>query len=230
MAEASHLTHEDRHRALVERLTADVQPIRRIWPVGVRLGLWMVLEAGVLAWVSAHTTDHFQERLTQPAYAIEIVSFAAAAIISAALALRSAIPGRSLPASEAALAAVLVFAGAMLLSVAQPMNAANRLADFVRQGLPCAYSTGMFAVLPWLGLWWAVRRGVPMRSGLSGVLIGGAALSFSFAMMRVACPSDEPLHLLIWHLLPALILTVLSGLAGIVWLQLRVHVPSRDPA
>jgi len=228
MAEAPHLTHEDRHRALVERLTANVQPIPRIWPVAVRLGLWIVLEACILAWVSAHTTNHFKEKLTQPAYAIEIFFFAAAAIISAALALRSAIPGRSLPARETALAAVLVLAGAMLLSVAEPMNTANRLGDFVRQGLPCAYSTGMFAVLPWLGLWWAVRRGAPMRSGLSGVLIGGAALSFSFAMMRVACPSDEPLHLLTWHLLPALILTVFSGLAGMVWLRLRS--PSRHPA
>ena len=114
MPEAVQITHEDHHRALVRRLAPDVKPTRRLWSVGVRLGIWILLEVGVLAWVVTHTGNDFIEKLRQPVYAIEIISFAAAAIISATLALRSAVPGRALRASEATLAAVLVLLGPRL--------------------------------------------------------------------------------------------------------------------
>jgi hypothetical protein len=230
MPEGSQITHEDHHRALVRRLATDFKPRRRLWSVGVRLGLWLLLEVGVLAWVVTHTDNDFIEKLRQPIYAIQILFFAAAAIISATLALRSAIPGRTMRASEATLAAILVLAGAALVTVAEPMNTTNPLGDFVRAGLPCARATWMLAALPLLLLWWMVRRGAPMRGGLSGLFVGAGALFFSFAIMRVGCPIDEPLHILTWHLLPALALTALSTLAGGVWLRFRRSARHPDPA
>src|SRR6266851_3589159 len=111
MAEVSQRTHEDRHRALVTRLATQVKPARRLWSVGARLCVWMFLGVGVLAWAGTHTTNRFIAKLSQPAYAFEVIFFAAAAIISAMLALRSAIPGRTLRTSEALLATGLVIAG-----------------------------------------------------------------------------------------------------------------------
>jgi hypothetical protein len=230
MPEAVEITHEDHHRALVRRLATEVKPTRRLWSVGVRLGIWILLEVGVLAWVVTHTDNDFIQKLRQPVYAIEILFFAAAAIISATLALRSAIPGRVLRASEGVLAAVLVLAGAALVTAAKPINTTNPLGDFVRAGLPCARDTWMFAALPLLLLWWMVRRGASMRGGFSGLLVGAGALFFSFAMMRVACPIDEPLHVLTWHLLPALALIALSTLTGGMWLRFRRRARRPDLA
>jgi hypothetical protein len=45
-------------------------------------------------------------------------------------------------------------------------------------------------------------------------------------MLRLECPIDEPLHILTWHLLPALALIALSTLAGGTWLR----VPHTGPA
>jgi hypothetical protein len=42
---------------------------------------------------------------------------------------------------------------------------------------------------------------------------------FSFAIMRIVCPIDEPLHLVTWHLGPAIAATLISTLAGAVWLR-----------
>src|SRR5260370_39265220 len=98
MPEVSQITHEDHHRALVRQLASEVKLRKRLWSVGVRLGIWILLEAGVLAWVVTHTDNDFIRKLREPVYAIEILFFAAAAIISATLALRSAIPGRALRA------------------------------------------------------------------------------------------------------------------------------------
>jgi hypothetical protein len=225
---APHISHEDHHRALVRRLSSEVRPARPLWPVGARLGLWLVLEAGVLAWVMSHTTNHFTAKLTHPVYAIELVFFAGAALISAALALRSAVPGRTLLASEATFAGALVLAGTIVFTIARPMDTSYTLGDFGRSGLRCACETVMLGALPWLSLWWMVRRGAPMSGWLSGLLVGAGALLFSFAVMRIACPIDEPLHLLIWHLLPALASIALSALAGATWLRFRPS--TRHPA
>jgi hypothetical protein len=181
----------------------------------------MMLELGVLAWVATHTTNHFTTKLTHPGYVIEVVFFAAGAIISAVLALRSAIPGRTLSASEATIAGALMLTGTIVVAISQPMITSNPLGDFVRTGLRCAGATVMFGALPWLLLWWLVRRGAPTSGWLSGLLVGAGALLFSFAVMRVVCPIDEPLHLLTWHLLPALVVIALSTMAGAAWLRLR---------
>jgi hypothetical protein len=227
MPEASQITHDERHRVLVRRLATKVKPTRRLWPVEVRLGLWIILEVGVLAWVATHTDNDFVRKLKQPAYASEVIFFAAASVISAALALRSAIPGRPLRAIEATLAVMLVVTGTAFVTAAEPMNTSNPLSEFVRTGLRCSYETWLFAAPALLVLWWMVHRGASMSGRLSGLLVGAGALFFSLAIMRVRCPIDEPLHILVWHVLPALVLIALSTLAGGVWL--RFHPLARRP-
>jgi hypothetical protein len=66
-----------------------------------------------------------------------------------------------------------------------------------------------------------------MRGRLSGLLVGTAALSLSVALLRLACPIDEPLHLRMWHLLPALLLTALSAIAGTTWLRFHPRPAKR---
>jgi hypothetical protein len=224
MSEAANIVHEKRHRGLVSRLAGEITPKRPLWPVGARLTLWMLIEIGVLAWVISHTTNNFVARLAHPAYVIEIVFFATAAIICAALALKSAIPGRILSAKEVTMAASLAMAGTVVLVMAQPIATSDSLGDFARNGWRCAVSTVLLGALPWLGLWWLVKRGASMSSWLSGLFAGAGALLFSFAVMRIVCPIDEPLHLLIWHLLPALAVAGLSALAGVKWLRFRPHI------
>lgn len=206
---------------MVSWLAKEITPRRPLWPVSARLALWMLIEIGILAWVISKTTNNFVARLPHPSYSIEIVLFATTAMIFAALALKSAIPGRMLSAKEVIMAGSLAIAGIAVLIMAQPIATSDPLGDFARSGWRCAVQTVLFGTLPWLGLWWLVKRGAPMKGWMSGLLAGAGALLFSFAVMRIACPSDEPLHLLIWHLLPALTVIGLSGLAGIRWLRFR---------
>jgi hypothetical protein len=216
--------HQERHRALVSWLASEITPRRPLWPVSARLTLWMLIEVGILVWVISHTKHNFVARLTHPAYAIGIVFFAAAAMICAVLALRSAIPGRMLSAKGVIVAIALALVGTLVLVMAQPMATSDSLGDFALNGWRCAVNTALFGTLPWLGLWWLIRRGASMSGRLSGLLAGAGALLFSFAVMRIVCPIDDPLHLLIWHLLPALTVIGLSALAGVKWLRFRPHI------
>jgi hypothetical protein len=201
---------------------------RRLWRVGMRLGLWMALQIGILAWVMTGGGSDFIIRLKQPAYAMEVLFLGSAAVILAALALRSAIPGRYLRTGEGMLAAVLVLAGTLLVASIEPLDTTRSLGEFVRVGLPCALRIALYSALPLAALWWMVRRGASMRGGLSGLLAGGSAVFFAFAILRLECPINEPRHILTWHLLPAVALIGLSALAGVRWLKFRSHAWRRE--
>jgi hypothetical protein len=221
MSGAPHIAHDEHHRALVTRFSKELTPTRPLWPVSARLGLWAAVEVGILAWVMTHTRNQFAAKLTHPLYIVEIVLFATAAIILAALALKSAIPGRRLPARAATMAIAFILTGTIAVTIAHPIDTTVPLHYFVRAGVRCADKTIILSALPWLVLWWLVKRGASMSAWLSWLLVGAGALLFSFAAMRIACPSDEPLHLLIWHLLPALAVIGLSAIAGSIWLRFR---------
>jgi hypothetical protein len=221
VAEASPMTHAERHRLLVEALAANIRPVRPLWPVRARLGLWLLLEALVLLWEATHTGNDFVRKLGHLDYALEVTFFAVAATLAAMLALRLAIPGRRAGPREVALSMVLVLIGIVLVMVGEPMRTGYPLGEFVHTGMRCAFEICVLAALPWVALWWAVRRGAPMRGAAAGALIGAAALLFAFAALRIGCPIDEPLHLVTWHLLPVLVLTALSALAGAAWLRFR---------
>jgi hypothetical protein len=219
VAEAAPISHAERHRLLVEALAATVSPVRPLWPVRARLGLWLLLEALVLLWVATHTSNDFVRKLGHLDYALEVIFFAAAATLAAMLALRLAVPGRRVGSREAALSIALVLIGTALVLVGEPMRVGYPLGEFLHVGLQCALRTCILAALPWVALWWAVKRGASMRGAAAGAFTGAAALLFAFASMRIGCPIDEPLHVLTWHLMPALALIVLSALAGAAWLR-----------
>ena len=170
------LNHEERHRILVRQLASEITPRRPLRPVSVRLLLWAGLDAVIIVWVMFHTTNDFTAKLMHLPYLIEVVFFAAAALISAALALRSAIPGRTVSASEAVIAAALVMTGTIVVIVAEPMGTGARLRDFARIGIGCSIGTVINGALPLLVLWWLVKRGAPMNGWLSGLLVGSASL------------------------------------------------------
>lgn len=229
MAEQSQGAYEERHRELVERLARDLKPVRPLWPVSARLALWLALEALFVLLMIAVTKNDFMLKLAHPVYLLEVTFFAIAGILSAVLALRAAIPGRGVRKSEIAIAAGLVVAGILLL-MSQPVQTGLPLNEFIGAGVRCACNTGIIALVPWLALWWAVRRGAPMNGAAEGALVGGGALLFTFALMRIGCPIDDELHLLTWHLVPALLLIGLSTIAGAMWLRFRPRTPSTASA
>ena len=109
-----------------------MKPTRRLWPVSIRLALWMALEIGILMWVTTGNGSNVIGRLKEPVYAMEVLFFGFAAVILAALALRSAIPGRHLSTCEATIAALLALAGTLLIVAATPMDTTRSVAEFVR--------------------------------------------------------------------------------------------------
>ena len=206
-------------RALIRRLQADAVPVGRLWPPVVRLGLWLVLVAAVggTLGLSGFRPD-LGTQLRDPAFLFDIVLLTLAGVAAALIALRDAVPGRGASRFAALVPLGLALAAAGLWG-RLPLQGEVAVRHFIATGLPCATRTFVLAALPWCTLLIAVRRGAPLDPATAGVLIGGAALVMASLLMRLACPLDERLHLLVWHGLPVVGGTLLSAGAGLAWLR-----------
>ena len=69
--------HDQMHRALVDRLAADLQPIRPLWPVRIRIGFWLALEMAILVWAATiHSgRQNLLDQFKSPLYLAEFCTF-----------------------------------------------------------------------------------------------------------------------------------------------------------
>ena len=160
------------YAALIDHSIKDFQPVKRLWPVGPRLALWLLLEAGILGLGAAmRGVDGFWPVHTA-ADLMGIALLLLIGIIAGHIALRSAIPGREVGSGYLLLAAAVLgatcAAGMLGTGIAAP---SGRLVDLA--------SIFAFGALPWIALFWAVRRGVPSHPARTGGLVGLAAFCFA---------------------------------------------------
>jgi hypothetical protein len=199
---------------VLNRLIGDFQPARRILPVNIRLGLWLVLEFSMFAMVAlAVPRPDLGSALLNPHYVLPLGIFAIVGAAGGSLALRSSVPG--LEASGSQIGSVSIAAlVALAVAVAVPANTEITLRSFIGAGIKCLACTWIFALLPWIVLFWTVKRAAPLRGYLAGGLVGVAAFSFAFTATRLGCPIDDSLHVLMWHILPGIVGVALSAVAG----------------
>jgi hypothetical protein len=208
MAELSEIDY----RVLIDRLIQDFRPVKRLWPVHIRLLLWILLEAAIVAVAmllngpsDATAVVYFHN------YGIDAAGFFLVSIAAAWMALRNSIPGRETSATELILLAVGIIAAAMIVQF-EPLTQTLLSSDDFRSALGRQLT---FAALPWITLFWAARRAMPLRPQLTGGMIGIAASSFAVAAELFSGPA----YPITWELLIGTILTGLLVIAGAAWLD-----------
>jgi hypothetical protein len=208
------------HDALVGRLTADLRSVRRLWPPVVRLVLWLVLAAAVVVGAAqVGLRRDLGAQFRQPLYVLEIVALLGGGICAAAAALLAAVPARE-GRGLGSLALLLALLVVVVLGLESPSGIRSRAA-FVTEGLPCVFYVAAYGLLPWVALFTVTARAAPLEGGTVGAYVGGAAFLVGAAAVRIACPIDSPAHVLVWHLPAIALWTVLSAVAGAVWLKPR---------
>lgn len=209
-----------RYDIMVEQMFPDFRPAKPVWPVHKRLTLWLALElAIVIAALTAHRPD-LPQRLHSVEFLLELGAFMAMSIGAAVLALKAAIPGREPNSNQLAVVLLLALTAITLISC-DPSMVHVSLGRFIRAGMQCTIFTCTVAAMPWLGLFWAVRRGASLVPRSAGALIGIAAFAFAFAIGRLCCPIEDSLHFLTWHMLPGVAGVLVSISVANAWLQRR---------
>lgn len=220
-----------RYDQLIEPIFADFKPAPALWPVNVRIGLWLLLQVCIVVLIvdaGVHSNSplfrgipNLEGKFHEWEFILGVAALSVVGILSAASAIRSAVPGE-LEMRGARFALLIVSAAVgLLLMVHEPAHAVTSLHQFVLSGSRCAICVVTVAALPWIALFWAVRRAMPMWGATEGTLVGIAAFAFSFVISRMGCPIDDLSHVLLWHALPAALGAAASVLAGAYWLQDR---------
>jgi hypothetical protein len=211
-------TYKIDYDVLIDRSIKGFQSAKRLWPVAFRLALWVLLEGVILTLAAAVGSPALMPGLVHdPGRALGVAAFVLAGSGAGFLALRSAIPGRESTTAELLLDATAI-AVAILILVGSGANG-NAFAGSLHSGLSATLQIVGFAAFPWLALFWAVRRGVPLRPGESGGLIGVAAFCFALAAVRSISGSSEATALIYWQVIPAIVGAAVSSLAGTIWLN-----------
>jgi hypothetical protein len=103
-----------------------------------------------------------------------------------------------------------------LLTAVQPIHmndAAIAGVTISPWGARCALIAGVIGITAMASFTAALRRAVPVASGLRGVAVGAAAGAWAGLAVFMFCPSGDPQHLIVGHLAPIVVLTLMGALA-----------------
>lgn len=201
---------------LIARLVAEAHPVRRLWSPGRRLTVWLGIALVFLGGILVLNPRHdLTVRMREPLFVLELVTLSLVGVLLAAQALRQAVPGMG-GERLAGIVGGAVLGGALLLR--QPVQMALSMDAFVALGVPCAGTVLGLAAGPWVALVIALRRGAPLSAARAGALAGGAAAVLAFLLLRLSCPVDELLHVVVWHGLPVVVAGVACTALGSWWL------------
>jgi hypothetical protein len=205
--------HEIDFKALIDRSIKDFQPVKKLWPAGLRLVLWVLLDIGILALVAVFRgSDNLGHLIDTSRELLGIAALFLTSIAAASMALRSAIPSHEITRSELILLISVVVA-AFVINVT-PSSGILTLREFLGDGATSTVRLLDLAALPWLALFWAVRRGVPTQPMATGALVGIAAFCFALATQHLALASNELPNPIAWQAFSGVVIVTASAYAG----------------
>jgi hypothetical protein len=211
-------TREYRYARLIDQLAGELRPVKRLWPVRKKLGLWVLLETAILLMASAMMGRAGFSASIHGINAAPVAMLLAVSVVAAGLALRGAVPGRDAAPAELGLLALAIVAAAAEVHYGGQADAIT-FDIWSSAGWNSMLGVLGWAALPYVVLFLAVGRGVALHPARTGGLIGVAAFCFAIAADRFlsrwsGAPCPE-----VWSLILGLVVTTLSAWAGRVWLN-----------
>jgi hypothetical protein len=86
---------------------------------------------------------------------------------------------------------------------------------FSTDGIPCSLHILLLSAIPFTLLFLILRKSAPIQSLYAGLNIGLCCATLGIFLLQFSCPSDDPGHLLMWHVLvPIGSLGILGALLG----------------
>lgn len=198
--------------ALIDRLGDTLQPVRRL--PSVRLRTAALIGAAALAICTALLVTggrrDLAEMLKETSFILENLLMTAAAIAAAIAAFHLAIPDTHIRPLTRVL---LVLSTGIWFSLVGHavygiMNQAAIAPDY--QNIACVKDLALLASLPLLIAFVMLARSAPVWRGWAGYAAVLGVSSASALGMRLLCGNDDHQHLLLWHFIPVIGITLLG--------------------
>ena len=201
---------------VIDSLVQELEPVAPLDLSPVRLWRWLAASAvvaGTTVALLGRRGDLGAALFSQPfqAHALFLIL---AAISSAGAALALAIPGEPVHSWRRAAPAVALGAWlAWLAGELMPLAAAGG-ALWPQTGWGCVAKAFAIGVTPGLLLAMMVRRGAPGDVRGAAIFAALAAGAVGALGVELTCPLNGPMHLLLWHAGPVMVVVLLAAFFG----------------
>ena len=200
---------------LIHELVQDLKPVQPLTsPARREIGLWfisvVVVILGVIYWF--YKTDEYH--IPEGRSLIEILMLFVAAKISGALCVRSTSPHFAEPRLKWGSWALLLSWSALLVgafTLAYFKNSEEATIALKEQTWLCPQLTFSIAVPLGVILFFYLRRGYILYPKTTAMYLAQTMLVFGVIGLSLICPWDDPLHELLYHVLPVIFGTVILG-------------------
>lgn len=202
---------------LIDRLSRDLAPTSPVKPASFWTASWLALSLGTLfaaivGWLGFR--DSLEESLGTFQFSAKLALLLLVSIASMALSFRLSLPGRSTSVFLQHAPAGLL--GAFVLALAGEVLTAGTLSE---PGLTCAAYVICLSLLPALLAIHFLRKLAPLRPRRVAGLLGLAAGSLGAMGIGLHCPSDLPMHWVLWHALPIGLIAAFTSLLAMRFLR-----------
>jgi len=197
---------------LIKKLSDDAKPISRLDSPLIRCLKWLALSIFVISisWSLTSIRDDIALQMEGARFFLESSVLLLLAVSSSLSAFILSIPrtdmsriSRYFPILPLSLWALLV-GGALLTSSMNQWSA----------GMPCATEISILSLSSFGIIVWMLRKAAPTNLvATSGLAIMASTAIAAFAL-NFSCKNSEPLHLFVWHFMPAMLIITLGSLLG----------------
>ena len=213
---------------LIDNLTQNLQPVRPLpSPIIRALIVSLVALALVIKMISilGGPRADWVSTLQNPLFVSGDLLMLAAGFLSAIAAFILSVPDVKIRKTVIALlcAASAIWAGICLYALASLTREGVQaeMADIAKSSA-CFKALIFMLALPLIISFFMALRAAPVWRGWTGYSLTLSMASFGAFGMRFFCPSDSYAHLLLWHFLPVVILSVAGVILGRVALRFRL--------
>ncbi len=205
-----------RTNAVIDTLVADLRPVRRHSLARDAALVAAVAGAELAWWLSAgFARDDFADAIKHSSLRLKLVGLFAVALLGTVTALTSlrpgAVPRRGLGRIVAASGVALAIGCALDTGISSMTELAVRL-DW-HHGLMCLREMAALSLPPAIALGLIACRGAPTDLGGTALACGMGASGWGAFVFAFACPSDDPLYIMVWYVLGCGLVTIAARTA-----------------
>lgn len=202
--------------ALIARFAAEGAKKPLPHPLAIA-GKWLALLAVYFVIVTLVTgfRPDLATKWTQAFYLLELVGMLATGITAAIAASFLALPdvgGR--PWVKFVPLIPIMMLGLLLMESIASGNAMPLIECIQMQRYDCLARIALFSLVPAAVMFVAIQRAAPTRCCWAGSMAGLSTASFGYVLLRLVDTADDPSALVIWHLIPVMLVTMVGMVAG----------------
>ncbi|MCB0354464.1 MAG: DUF1109 domain-containing protein [Bdellovibrionales bacterium] len=216
-------------KKLIEDLAGDTESLTPAPPVRARFFAWMAISCICLSVgvVFAHPRRDLQELITDPMFLVEAISIISTALFAGLTALILSVPGLSFgKAKRAFLWSVIGWVISFTIAVSYRISFSPQNMQHFTHGFLCSRTLILFSLVPAVALFGLVRIASPQQMYAAGFFLLLSAGLIGTLGVELTCPSDDFLHIVIFHFLPPVVLGAVGMVVGRRFLQRKWKKPS----